>query len=55
MPVLASGRALSRPLSYFLSWATSRGSPPPLPVPRASSLDGEQVLLVFDIDQSLLK
>lgn len=55
MPLLAAQRVLSRPLHEFLVWAGAKRAPA-VPL-RLAPADGaaEQALVVFDIDQSLLK
>lgn len=56
MPVRAAGRALARPLTEFLAWAgAGKRARIPTPHPAQGRATGEQVLVVFDIDQSLLK
>ncbi len=55
MPLLAAQRALSRPLHEFLVWAGAKRAPIAGPRPAPVAGAAEQVLVVFDIDQSLLK
>ncbi len=52
MPVSVARRILTRPLAEFLAWAGPR-RPAMRPLPHAAF--GEQALVVFDIDQSLIK
>ena len=56
MPVIAAGRALARPLTEFLAWTgAARRARIPTPHPAEGRRAGEQALVVFDLDQSLLK